>query len=376
MDNLSQLLNADFLQRIAIIGGIIAGAFIVGRLATFLLIDVLFKRLTRRTRTTLDDMLAEAARRPLYFIFVLIGFNIAVGQLEGLSETLRNSIKDVLLVVVVVVGAVMAYRLLVDILTWYAKGVAQRTETRFDEQFVGFIRRVLQIAMVILVAIMILGSLDVDVTGLVAGLGVGSLAIALAAQTLLEDTFAGFAIMVDRPFVVGDRILLPKRIGGFYGSWGDVMDIKLRITTVRNTDGVMLTIPNSQLTKDVMINFSHQDSPPLRVRIRVGLARRWSNVEHAMRIVSEILEAHPSVSNDPRPPQVIIRELRDYDVLIEARYYVEVARQLRPVNSEVQGLILQRFEAEDVELSYPTELALRKPTESLPQSGVGGDSPG
>jgi small-conductance mechanosensitive channel len=95
-----------------------------------------------------------------------------------------------------------------------------------------------------------------------------------------------------------------------------------------------------------------------------------------MRIVSEILEAHPSVSNDPRPPQVIIRELRDYDVLIEARYYVEVARQLRPVNSEVQGLILQRFEAEDVELSYPTELALRKPTESLPQSGVGGDSPG
>ena len=366
MDNLGQFLDTDTLRQILIVAGIIAGTLIAGRLATLVLIDLVFKRLTRRTKTMLDDMIVEAARRPLYFIFVLLGFNVAVGQLRAISDSLRFAIQDVLLVVVILVGAYLAYKLLLDVLTWYAQGVAQRTETRFDDQFVGFARRVLQIVMVILVAIMILGSLDVDITGLVAGLGVGSLAIALAAQALLEDTFAGFTIMVDRPFVVGDRILLPKGIGGIYGSWGDVMDIKLRTTTVRSTDGVILTVPNSLLTRDVMINFSHMESPTLRVRIRVGLVRKWSNVEGAMSIISKILNTHADVSHEPRPPQVIVRELRDYDVLIEARYYVLSPTDMRPVNSDVLSQILQQFEQEGVQMSYPTEVNLSEQAAPLP----------
>jgi MscS family membrane protein len=355
MENLSQFLDADTLRQMLIVAGIIAVTFIVGRLAMFVLIDLVFMRLVKRTKTTLDDRIVEAARRPLYFIIVLLGFNITVGQVRTISDSLRLAIQDGLQAVVIVVGAYLAYKLLLDVLTWYAQG----TQTRFDEQFVGFARRVLQIVMVILVGIMILGSLDVNITGLVAGLGVGSLAIALAAQALLEDTFAGFTIMVDRPFVVGDRILLSKAIGGIYGSWGDVMDIKLRITTVRSTDGVVLTVPNSLLTKDVMINFSHMESPTLRVRIRVGLVRKWSNVEGAMSIISEILDAHADVSHEPRLPHVIVRELRDYDVLIEARYYVLKPTDMRTVNSDVLSQILQRFEQEGVQMSYPTEVALQ-----------------
>jgi MscS family membrane protein len=316
-------------------------------------------RLAKRTETSLDNLLAEAARRPLYFIVVLTGFNIAVGQLDGLDASLQVLIQDLLFVLVMVVGSYLAYSLLLDVLTWYAEGVAQRTETRFDEQFIGFIRRLLQIAMVVVVGIMILGKLDVNVSGLVAGLGVGSLAVALAAQTLLENTIAGFVIMIDRPFVAGDRILLPKSIGGNYGSWGDVLDVGLRITQVRSTDGVVLTIPNSLLTKDVMINFSHITSPALRVRTRLGLERQWTNVEKGVTLIEEILRSHPSVSKQPREPEVIVRELRAYDVLLEARYYVETPQQMRRVNSDVQAQILQAFEREGVEMSYPTEIALK-----------------
>jgi hypothetical protein len=79
-----------------------------------------------------------------------------------------------------------------------------------------------------------------------------------------------------------------------------------------------------------------------------------------MRIISEILDAHADVSRAPRPPQVIVRELRDYDVLIEARYYVLSPTDMRPVNSDVLSQILQRFEQEGVQISYPTEVTLRE----------------
>ena len=73
--------------------------------------------------------------------------------------------------------------------------------------------------------------------------------MAFAAQDTIENIIAGIFIMVDRPFREGDRILLPKKIGSLYSSWGDVTEIGLRTTRVRSTDGVLLTIPNKNLTK-------------------------------------------------------------------------------------------------------------------------------
>jgi MscS family membrane protein len=192
MEGLIELLDETNLRAVVTVVAIIAGTFAVGRLLVYVVIDLILLRLAKRTATSLDNLLADAARRPLYFIVVLTGFNIAVGQLGGLDDSLQVVIQDALFVLVMVVGSYLAYRLLLDVLTWYAEEVAQRTETRFDEQFTGFIQRLLQIAMVMVVGIMILSKLEVDVSGLVAGLGVGSLAVALAAQTLLENTIAGF----------------------------------------------------------------------------------------------------------------------------------------------------------------------------------------
>ena len=156
-----------------------------------------------------------------------------------------------------------------------------------DEGIENFLFRVASVGLWAVVILTAASELGINVTGIVAALGIVGLAIAFAAQDTIENIIAGIFLMVDRPFRQGDRILLPKRIGSLYSSWGDVTEIGLRTTRVRSTDGVLLTIPNKLLTKDTIANFNHKDDRNLRVRIRLGLVPTWENVTKGEKIVEE-----------------------------------------------------------------------------------------
>ena len=189
-----------------------------------------------------------------------------------------------------------------------------------------------------------------------AAFGIVGLAIAFAAKDTIANVFAGIFIMLDRPFKIGDRIMLHTKIGKMYGSWGDVVDIGLRTTKVRSTDGIILTIPNNIITNNPLVNFSHMKSPALRVRIRLGLVTSWQNVVMAEQVMTEIIDAHPRVIRKPKPPGVVIREIRDSDVLMEARFFVASPREMRSTKSEILRSILKEFEAKEVHLAYPVRV--------------------
>ena len=345
----------EALHQLGIATLIVAVAAILGRIA-MLLIDRMIVRLAGGTKTALDNLIINTLRPPLFLIITLIGFQVAIGQLTFLDTAWIALFDDLLFMAFVLVGYFLIYRLLKNLLEWYARNVAVKTETKINEQWTPFFRRMLQIVLVAIALVMILDHFEYNVTGLVATLGVGSLAIALAAQTVLADTLAGFTIMMDRPFAVGDRILLPKSIGGTYGEWGDVVEIGLRTTRVRSTDGVLLTVPNSVITKDVVANFSHSESPNLRVRVRLGLVPHLKNVRRAMAAIKEIVDRNPNVSHSPREPQIVLREIRDYDVLLELRFYVDHPRKMRTTKSEVIEEILRVFEEEEIETSFPAQV--------------------
>ena len=195
--------------------------------------------------------------------------------------------------------------------------------------------------------------LGINVAGIVAALGIFGLAVAFAAQDTMENVIAGIFIIIDRPFREGERILLPKKLGGIYSSWGDVIEIGLRTTHVRSTDGVLLTIPNKLLTKDAVANFSHSE---LRVRIRLGLTATWDNVTKAEEIVNEIANNHPEISQKPKPPGVVLRDFGDQEVIMEIRYYVDNARKMRSSKSSFVTEILRKFEEHKVTLAFPVRV--------------------
>ena len=225
-----------------------------------------------------------------------------------------------------------------------------------EEGLENFLHRLAGVAMWALVILTAADEFGINVTGLVVGLGFLGLAVAFAAQDTVENVIAGVFLIIDRPFREGERILLPKNLGGIYSKWGDVTYIGLRTTRVRSTDGVLLTIPNKLLAKDAVANFSHSSDMELRVRIRLGLTATWENVTQAEDIVKDIAENHPDIVQNPKPPEVVLRGFGDQEVVMEIRYYVDNAKKMRPSKSFFVTEILRRFEENKVTLAYPVRV--------------------
>ena len=226
-----------------------------------------------------------------------------------------------------------------------------------DQGLENFLFRIVSVALWVLVILTAANELGINVTGIVAALGIVGLAVAFASQDTMENIIAGIFIIIDRPFREGDRILLPKKIGGLYSSWGDVTEIGLRSTRVRSTDGVMLTIPNKLLTKEAVANFSHRRDMELRVRIRLGLTPTWGNVTKAEEIVKDIAKNHPDICQEkPKPPEAVLRDFGDQDVIMEIRYYVANPKKMRSSKSFFVTEILRRFGEEKVTLAFPVRI--------------------
>ena len=226
-----------------------------------------------------------------------------------------------------------------------------------DQGLENFLFRIASVALWVVLILTAANELGVNVTGIVAALGIVGLAVAFASQDTMENIIAGIFIIIDRPFREGDRILLPKKIGGLYSSWGDVTEIGLRSTRVRSTDGVMLTIPNKLLTKEAVANFSHRRDMELRVRIRLGLTPTWGNVTKAEEIVKDIAKNHPDICQEkPKPPEAVLRDFGDQDVIMEIRYYVANPKKMRSSKSFFVTEILRRFGEEKVTLAFPVRI--------------------
>jgi|GEM_PF-186837 len=353
MDGFSWPFSEEILRQLATAGLIVVLVAVVARVV-MLFLDRIVLRIIGRTKTAMDNLIINAVRTPIYVFIVLLGVRAALIQLSFLNETWRVMLEGVLFVVLVSLGYVVLYRLIRDIIGWYVRDLA--FERAIDEQFLGFLRSVIQLVALAIVGIMIMAHFGLNISALVATLGVGSLAFALAAQAFLADTIAGFLIMVDRPFSVGDRIQLPQEVMGEYGDWGDVAQIGIRSTRIRSTDGVMLTVPNSKLTNEVVINFSHSESPNLRVRLRVAVEPELQNVRRALAEIGSIAAQDPDISHEPREPEVVIREIEDCDVLVELRFYVDDARKMRRTKSRVIEKILATFEEKSIEIAAPMQV--------------------
>lgn len=144
--------------------------------------------------------------------------------------------------------------------------LALRTSNDFDDRLVHFLKQFIWLAALLGGLILVLKINNIEVGPVLAGAGIFGIAIGFAAKETLADILAGIFLIADRPIRIGDRIMIDK-IGRHWGGWGDVIDIGLRRTTIRNTDGVIVNYPNSILSTSTIKNFSF-DPQPVRARIR------------------------------------------------------------------------------------------------------------
>ncbi len=259
-----------------------AFAFILGGLVLKKISDIVFDKkvvpLFEKTPWEFDNLLAGAASRPVGWLFPLAGFAAAFSVLPLPTEpNVRGFVFNVLSVLLGVGLIWFLYRC-VDVLVDHLTQMAQRTESKLDDQLVPLIRKALKLTIGAIGFVWVVQLLGYSVSSLIAGLGLGGLAVALALQDTLANFFGSIVIFLDRPFAVGDWIKLSD-------VEGTVESIGFRSTRVRTWPATLVSIPNKTVANTTIDNWSKM--PKRRVMQTVGVTYE-TNAEQMEQAVSAI----------------------------------------------------------------------------------------
>lgn len=329
--------------------GIVLFVLIFGRWIISLIIDRVVKRITRQTSTTLDDTIINTVKSPAYWLVLVATFRMAITRLEILNETTVVQLDNIYFIIYALITFIIIWRLIGNLIDWYVLEIAPKTESKLDEQIMPFLQRIVYIILVIVAGIMLLDHFNIEVSGLVATLGIGSFAIALAAQAALSDIISGFIIMIDRPYSIGDRIEILD-----LDTWGDVIDIGLRSTRVRTRDARMVIVPNSVIGKSLVVNYSFPDSQ-YRNQVELGIAY-GTDVEEARNIIVSAVTEVEGVLKD-RKVEALFLHFGESAMIFRVRWwlesYVDTRRMFDRVNTAIakalnEAGIVSPFPQQDV----------------------------
>jgi small-conductance mechanosensitive channel len=236
---------------------------------------------------------------------------------------------------------------------------ANQTTNDLDDRLVDFIKQFLWLVALFVAALLALRINHIEITPLLAGAGIAGIAVGLAAKELLADVLSGVFLIADRPIRVGDRVKI-ESIGRHWGGWGDVVDIGLRRTRIRNSDGVVVNYPNSLLSNSVITNFSAEEKP-VRVRIRFQVGYD-ADIDLTRKVALEAIYSVPAVL--PDSATIVVRSLWDdaqghlmAGVLVEGRYRIEDVRKRTVVRSEVLEKLLKALQQNSIPMaSQPVQI--------------------
>ncbi|MDX1396072.1 MAG: mechanosensitive ion channel [Gemmatimonadota bacterium] len=301
------------------------------------------KRFAAQTDTKLDDHVARLVSRSLQISAVAW----ALWRLFDVWELpLAASATDALWI------AALAFPLssfIGEVLEMVEHRVVEKTEGTLDDTALPLLNKVIRFLVIVLGVVIGLDHMGLNIAPLLAGAGVMGLALSLAAKDTLSNLIAGVLLILDRPFQIGDRIELwssPAETG----SWGDVIEIGLRATKIRNPDNLVVVVPNNEIMRRDIVNYTMSGS---RIRLRIPIDVEYeSDLRLAKELILEAVSAVEGVAHHPTPV-VILRGFGPSEVKLELRVWIEDARRRRAIGDEITGLVVQRFADAGVAMPYP-----------------------
>ncbi len=353
-DFLARTFYANTVSEWAIALAVTVGAVLIGKIAYWIGRGTL-RRLTRRSATRLDDILLDTIDGPAVVIVTVMGFRIGLGMLTlpgGIERFLANAMQAAIVLAI----TWMAARLFGAIVRHALAPLAEASESDLDDQLLPIVAKGGNGAIWALGAIVALNNAGYDVAALIAGLGIGGLALAMAAQDTVKNVFGGFTIFTDKPFGLTDRI----RVGGFDGS---VREIGVRSTRIKTLAGTEVTIPNSTIANTPVENVTRE--PSRKVVLNLGLTYDTSpdGMRRAMAILREIHASHGEQLTDD--PVVGFSAFGDFAMNVLFIYYIAKGADTVATQTSVNLMILDRFNAEGLELAFPTQTIITQGADEI-----------
>jgi len=329
----------------------VAGGFVVAGAVHFI-----FRWLRKKadeTETLLDDIILLALGTPLVVAVIAIAAYVSLTVFVIAPESLQWSFAgmtftgyQILNSVFILLGAWIASSFSYNLITTYGKWLTSKTETSADDRLLPMLEVIARYLIWFVAFMLILAEFQIDITPMLAGAGIGAIAIALAAQEILGNILGGAIITVDKPFKVGDRIQYDK-------FFGDVVTIGPRSTRIKTLDEQIVTIPNSKLTSNVIVNYAQPD-PRMKVRIPFSVAY-GSNIKKVKNILLEI--AHEAMEKTawviPEPaPSVYFLEFGESGLNGQLLLYTNNYDYIWDVQDYMNVRIDERFREEGIQIPF------------------------
>jgi MscS family membrane protein len=300
------------------------------------------KQLASHTKTKLDDMLFAILRRPVSFTVVLIGAYLSLLPL-GIAPLWLDTIYNSLLTLFFVLWG-FTFIQIAQTFSLSLRRYLERTHSIIDSDLVPFINNIARVVVIGLVLLLIMDNWGIDITPLLASAGVIGVAVAFAAKDTVANLFGGVSVFLDRPYRVGDYVVVNEHYRG------EVFEIGMRSTKIRTRDNVLVTVPNLVMVTNMVVNETGTD-PHLRVRLPLGVAYN-SNLEKVEQVLLDVADQHQAVSAKPKPT-VRFRKFGESAIELELMVTISQPAERGRVVHELIKMIDQNFKKEKIEIPFP-----------------------
>lgn len=344
--SMEPILSIKIWQWIGIAVAIILG-FIIKLLIRHLL-GIIHKIATSKTKTQWDDHIINALRGPTGFMGA-IGFwylSIAILRFE---KNAKAFLSNILLFLLYVSAIWLAYRL-VNVFIDFLRSITSKTESTLDDQIIPIISKTLKVLVVGLGSMIVLQNFGINVFSLLAGLGIGGLAFALAAKDTASNFFGSFTIFTDRPFMLGDWV----KIGS---SEGIVEEIGMRSTRIRTFANTIIYIPNSVVANSTILNVSARKYRRTSTTLGLTYDTPPEKIEAFMEGVKNIILANPLTNKENFHVAFVNYGPSSLDIMV---YFF---LQVKDWGEELMGR--QNIYLEILRLAKELKVSFAYPTQSL-----------
>lgn len=343
MDLFQQTIFANTILNWAISGGILVLAFLLLMGLRGLLL-LRLRKLSQQTETDLDNFITHLVERTkiIFLFFVAL-------WLSTLNLTLPTKINDFIRTAIIIASLIQAALWGLGLIDYIIgrKLTVNTEDPAADQTTTSALKLVAKIVLWSIVVLLILENITgMEVDALIASLGIGGIAVALAVQNILEDLFSSITIALDRPFVIGDFIT----IGDFSGT---VEHIGLKSTRIRSLSGEQLVFSNADLLSSRIRNYKRMD----RRRVLFNLGVTYQTPVEKLKIIPQIIRETIAGQGNTSFERAHFKSLGDFSLNFEVVYFVEVPDYNLYVETlqAINLALFERFSNEGIEFAYPTQ---------------------
>lgn len=350
MDFFDRIVLGNSIEDWAIAIGIVIATYIVTKIIYWFTSKII-KKFTAKTKTNLDDVLIDKLEKPIQYSILILGYWIALHRLTIENTSLFSFLEGIAHLSIVFTLTSIASKIFDSLIKEVVIPLVEKTEGGEANYILPLLTKAVKGAIWSFGIIIGLDNIGFDITAMIAGLGIGGLALALAAQDSVKNIFAGVMIFLDKPFKIKNRI----QIEGFDGV---VEEVGLRSTRIRTLDGRIVTIPNSTFTDNSVVNVTSQ--PALKVILNLGLTYDTdaAGMQKAVDILRQIVSDNAAILE--KECSAGFKNFGDFSLGILFIYYVKPNAHWLDSQNEISKEVLKRFTEAKLDFAFPTQTLLNK----------------